>query len=218
MINITNNSDFTLYEPATKEEVIKIEEEFGFKLPNEYKDFLAVTNGLLTNGTISIFGADNILERNRTYEVQVYAEGYVAIGLRDGDDFLLMHTEETAKEVISVDCGDMNPINAEPFAEDFIEWINNGAIDPYELMENEEEEQKLGRLILIEPPKNGSSDLRIIEKAFDIQYLAFEILKGYKNVPFVLTEDVVIDEALEKIKSLGELGKLLKVEKIMNKL
>ncbi|MBU3107990.1 SMI1/KNR4 family protein [Clostridium gasigenes] len=218
MIDIINNPDFTLYEPATKEAIIKVEEEFGFKLPNEYKKFLFVTNGLSTNESISIFGTGDIIERNRTYEVQEYADGYVAIGRSGGDDFLLMSSEENTKVVLRVDCGGINPIYSHPFAEDFIEWVNNGAIDPYDLDEDDEEEQELGRLILIEPPKNGSSDLRIIEKAFDIQYLAFEILKGYKNVPFVLTEDVVIDEALEKIKSLGELGKLLKVEKIMNKL
>ena len=212
MINITNNSNFTLYEPATKEEVIKVDAEFGFKLPNEYKEFLFGTNGLSTKATISIFGTEDIIERNRTYEVQEYAEGYVAIGLSDGDDFLLMHADENTKEVIRVDCGDMNPINSEPFAEDFIEWVNNGAIDPYDL-QVDEEEQELGTLILIAPPKNGSSDLVIIEKAFNIQYRAFDILKGYKNVPFVLKKNVVIDEALEKIKSLGELGKLLTVEK-----
>lgn len=69
MNNITNNLDFILYEPATKEDVIKIEEEFGFKLPNEYKDFLFETNSLLTKGTISILGTDDIIEGNRTYEV-----------------------------------------------------------------------------------------------------------------------------------------------------
>ncbi|MCB2309229.1 SMI1/KNR4 family protein [Clostridium estertheticum] len=213
MIDIINNLNFTLYEPATREEVIEVEKEFGFKLPNVYKEFLYVTDGLSTNESISIFGTDEIIDMNRSYEVQKYADGYVAIGNSGGDDFLLMRSDEIVMEVIRVDCGVMNPAYAHPFAEDFIEWINNGAVDPYDLDEDDEEQQ-LGRLILIGPPKNGSSDLKIIKKAFDIQYRAFDILKGYKNVPFVLTENVVIDQALEKIKSLGELGDLLKVEKV----
>ncbi|SFA79949.1 SMI1/KNR4 family protein [Clostridium frigidicarnis] len=211
MIEINNNSKFTLYEPATKTQVIEVEEEFGFKLPNEYKECLFATNGFTTDESISIFGTNEIIEMNRTYEVEEYTKGYVAIGNIGGDDFLLMRAEENAKKVIKVDCGVMNPMYSHPFADDLIEWINEGAIDPEELEDDEEPE--LGQLILIDPPKNGSSDLVIIEKAFNIQYRAFDILKGYKNVPFVLKNDVAIDEALEKIKSLGELGKLLKVEK-----
>ncbi|ACD25107.1 SMI1/KNR4 family protein [Clostridium botulinum] len=213
MYNIINNSDFTLYEPATKEEILKVEDEFGFKLPNGYKNLLFVTNGLLTKGTISIFGTDDIIERNRTYEVQEYADGYVAIGLSDGVDFLLMHAEENTKEVIRVDCGDMNPINSELFVEDFIEWVNNGAIDPYNLQQNNQKKEELGRLILIEPPQNGARDLRKIEENFNITNRAFEILKGYRNVPFVLAENIPIDGVSEKIKSLGELGNLLQFKK-----
>ncbi|MBN1051989.1 SMI1/KNR4 family protein [Clostridium botulinum] len=213
MYNIINNSDFTLYEPATKEEILKVEDEFGFKLPNGYKNLLFVTNGLLTKGTISIFGTDDIIERNRTYEVQEYADGYVAIGLSDGVDFLLMHAEENTKEVIRVDCGDMNPINSELFVEDFIEWVNNGAIDPYNLQQNNQKKEELGRLILIEPPQNGARDLRKIEETFNITNRAFEILKGYRNVPFVLAENIPIDGVSEKIKSLGELGNLLQFKK-----
>ncbi|WML33919.1 hypothetical protein [Clostridium sp. OS1-26] len=71
----------------------------------------------------------------------------------------------------------------------------------------------MGRLILIEPPKNGARDLRTIEETFDITNRAFEILKGYKNVPFVLAENIQLDTVEEKIKSLGELGKLLKIER-----
>lgn len=137
MIYIINNREFTLYEPTTRDEILKVEDEFGFKLPNVYKSLLNITNGLSTKGTISIFGVDDIIERNRTYEVQEYADGYVGIGVSDGVDFLLMQAEENAKEVIRVDCGDMNLINSELLAEDFMEWVNNGAIDPYELNEND---------------------------------------------------------------------------------
>ena len=48
---------------------------------------------------------------------------------------------------------------------------------------------------------------------FDITYRAFQILKGYKNVPFVLANNIIINGASEKIKLLGDLGRLLRIEK-----
>ena len=89
-----------------------------------------------------------------------------------------MKADEKSLVVLQVDSGALNPKYATIVNESFIEWINDGAknIDLEE--EDEDEEEELGRLILIEAPKNGSSDLRIIEKAFDIQYRAFDILKG----------------------------------------
>ena len=208
---ILDNRKYELREPAKLDEIKKVEISLGYTLPKVYKQLLQKSNGLSVENGIEIFDTELVVEMNIEYQVSKYASGYIAIASNGGGKFILMKADENSLVVLQVDSGALNPKYATIVNESFIEWINDGAknID----LEEEDEEEELGSLILIEAPKNGSSDLRIIEEAFDIQYRAFDILKGYKNVPFVLTENVVINEALKKIKSMGELGKLLKVEK-----
>ncbi|MBB6624502.1 SMI1/KNR4 family protein [Clostridium gasigenes] len=213
-----DNLNYALREPAKLDEIKKVEIALGYKLPKVYRNLLQMSNGLSVENGMEIFDTELLVEMNIEYKVSKYASGYIAIASNGGGKFILMAADESDLAILQVDSGVLNPKYSTLVNESFIEWINDGAKDSDWEDEEDEEEQDLGRVILIEPPKNGSSDLRIIEKVFDIQYLAFEILKGYKDVPFVLIEDVEIDEALEKIKSLGELGKLLKVEKIMNKI
>lgn len=212
LINIGNNLNWNLNEPAKESDIVNVEHELNVELPNQYKELLYVTDGFSTDESITIFGTGDIVERNKTYEVEKYARGYVAIGNDGGDDFLLMKANSETKEVISVGCGVMDPKYSHHFTDELLKWINEGAME----IENfeEEDEEELCKLILIKPPQNGARDLRKIEEAFDITYRAFEILKGYRNVPFVLADNIGMYGALDKIKSLGDLGKLLKIEKL----
>lgn len=208
-----NNSSYVLREPANVDEIEKVEIELGYKLPKVYKNLLQLSNGLSVENGIEIFDTDLLVEMNIEYQVSKYANGYVAIASNGGGKFILMSADESALAVLQVDSGALNPQYSTLVNESFIKWINDGAKNIDWEEEEEEEEQELGRIILIEPPKNGARDLRIIEETFNITNRAFEILKGYRNVPFLLAENIPLDGVEEKIKSIGELGKLLKVEK-----
>ena len=50
------------------------------ELPNVHKDLLKYTNGFSIGGGLIIYGTDDIIERNETWEVTEYVNGYVAIG------------------------------------------------------------------------------------------------------------------------------------------
>ena len=197
--------------PANFQEIIDVEKELELTIPDVYKEFLLKMNGAELSDEL-LYSTDDLVEMNVLNEVREYAPGFISIGSDNGDYELLMKATKDEIAFRLVDAGYMVPNDEyDTIYPSFKGWINNGAV----LIEEEEEAKaEVGKLILIAPPENGSSDLVIIEKAFNIQYHAFDILKGYKNVPFILANNIAINDALEKIKLLGDLGKLLRIEKI----
>lgn len=215
MINPQALSSFNLY-PAVDDNVIKEAElEMGLKFPKVFKELLKVSNGFETQEGVAIFGTDSIKERNQTYEVSEYAPGYVAIGSSGGGKFYLMGAKEDATEVIQVDTGVMNPQFASLVDEDFLNWINNGAIN-IDLLEEEEESdsEPLCDVVLVHPLRGGATDLKKIQEVFTIKKGLFDLLKGSKQLPFVLMKDLPVQVAEKNMKELGELRELLKLEPV----
>lgn len=101
----------------------------GLTFPKSFRELLKLTNGLETDEGVVIFGTDIIMERNQTYEVAEYAQGYLAVGSNGGGKFYLMPAKEEAAELWQVDAGVMNPEFASLVSEDFVEWIHHGAIN-----------------------------------------------------------------------------------------
>ncbi|MED3183870.1 hypothetical protein [Bacillus thuringiensis] len=66
-------------------------------------------------------GTDDIVERNETWEVTEYANGYVAIGDDGSGNVFLMWQGADVREVRAVDSGDMNPNHATVVTLDFNE-------------------------------------------------------------------------------------------------
>ena len=66
-----------------------------------------------------------------------------------------MTANENATELVQVDSGIMDP-NATTVSENFIQWINDGAID-IDCVDEEQEvfKEKLCNLILVSPPVGG---------------------------------------------------------------
>lgn len=215
MIDVQKLSTYELYSPVDENEIKKVEEEIGLVLPNAYKQLLQHTNGFVTEDGVVIFGVDIINERNTTYEVREYAKGYVAVGSNGGGKILLMAANESATDLIQVDAGVMDSTYATVVSENFVKWINDGAID-VEFLDEEQEiyKEKLCNLILISPPIGGAMDLKKIQEVFNIKKGLFDLLKGSKQLPFVLMKDIPVELALKNIEQLGELGNILKISSV----
>lgn len=215
MIDVQKLLTYELYSPVDETEIEKVEEEMGLGFPNTYKQLLRHTNGFVNENGVVVFGVDVIHERNKTYEVHEYAKGYVAVGSNGGGKLLLMATHENATKLVQVDLGVMDLNYSVVVSENFIQWVNDGAID-IECVDEEQEvcKEKFCNLILISPPKRGAMDLKKIKEVFIIQKGLFDLLKGSKQLPFVLMEDIPVEFALENIKQLGELGDILKISSI----
>lgn len=94
------------------------------------------SDGLYTDEGVLIYGAEQIAERNQTWETELYAEGYVAVGDDSGGKVLIMLAEAGAKDVWIVDGGSMSPDDGMHVTDHFIRWVNEGL----ELGEPEEDE------------------------------------------------------------------------------
>ncbi|MHA6530701.1 SMI1/KNR4 family protein [Paenibacillus sp. BAC0078] len=129
MLNLQSLSGFNFYPAVEEDEINKVEMEMSLNFPNVFRELLKLANGFETEEGVLIFGTDIIVERNQTYEVSEYAKGYLAVGSNGGGKFYLMSANEDSTEILQVDAGVMNPEFASLVSKDFINWINNGAIN-----------------------------------------------------------------------------------------
>ncbi|WP_336635214.1 SMI1/KNR4 family protein [Lysinibacillus fusiformis] len=76
---------FTANPPANEHEILLIEQTMAIHLPEEYKSVLKMSNGFSFTNGVFIYGTEEIMERNETWEVKEYAKGYVAIGMMEAE-------------------------------------------------------------------------------------------------------------------------------------
>lgn len=213
MIDFSKISGLTKQFPVDNDTIDVLENKLKFIFPRIYREILQQTNGFFTEDGVLIYGTDDILERNITLEVQDYAEGYVAIGDDGGDIVFLMRQDVDAKEVLAVGCGDMNPDNARKMSSDLIKWISNGCqIDEPQQITTPCYTDSYD-VILASQPRGGAKDLLKLKNALGFDMSIAELLRGSKELPFLLMSSVPYGKTIKCIGELGELGKVLKLEK-----
>ncbi|MDA2645124.1 MULTISPECIES: SMI1/KNR4 family protein [Bacillus cereus group] len=180
MINLSNVSGLIKNKPANDIEIQEIEDVMKVKLSNVHKDLLKYTNGFSIGGGLIIYGTDDIIERNETWEVAEYANGYVAIG-------------------------DMNPNHATVVTLDFIKWVNTGCLNQ-KIQKIKEEILDTCNIVLIEIPNGGLKDLVKIKSVLALDISTGELLKGSKNLPFTLVKGAPYGKAKKIIEKLGSIG------------
>lgn len=114
--------------PATISEIQKVKHVMGVDLPNVYENFLKQANGIFVPNGVVLYGTDDIVERNITWEVSEYASHYVAIGDDSGGNVFMMLQNPKVEEVLIVDVGDMNPQHASLISLDFNKWVERGGV------------------------------------------------------------------------------------------
>ncbi|WP_285398246.1 SMI1/KNR4 family protein [Lysinibacillus sp. fls2-241-R2A-57] len=210
MFDLTNSKDLNKYAAASEKEILAIEDMINFKLPAEYRTFLKYTNALSSASGVLIYGTEEIIERNETWEVNEYAKGYLAIGDDGGGTVFLMALNTEESRVFAVGSGDMNPQNATIIAADFTRWIDSGCV-------SETEDEELGdpidtcNILLTASPNGGLKDLVKIKNVLHIKISASDLLKCSKNLPCELVKDYPYIQAIKLIESMGEIGQALTV-------
>lgn len=199
--------------PAIDKQINDVMISTKIKLPSVYKDLLRITNGLLNKQGLVIYGTNDITERNETWEVEQYATGYVAIGDDSGGNVFLMLQREEETRVISVDTGDMNPEHGIEITPNFAYWINNGCVI----------DEKLNPLsgtldtcnvILLAVPSEGLKGLIKIKNILGINISTPELLKGSKNLPFILAENFPYSKAKKLIEKLDNHNEIINLSPI----
>ncbi|WPK13637.1 SMI1/KNR4 family protein [Lysinibacillus louembei] len=117
------------YKPATVEEIQQVEKELQIVLPKVYKELLFLSNGVLGN-LVKLYTTGELIEMNKTYEVQAYAPGYVSIGNDHGGYHLLMKAEEDVVHFQLVSDGYGIPVESD-VTDHFLSWLNSDEGDPW---------------------------------------------------------------------------------------
>ncbi|XNN69055.1 SMI1/KNR4 family protein [Bacillus pumilus] len=128
MLNFLQNPNNHLNESASDKQIKKAESQLNMVLPHAHKTLLKQTNGCSIEGDVLLYGTEDIAERNATWEVHHYANGYVAIGDDGGGQVFLMRLTKDEKKVWIVDAGVMDPQYAELVTENLLAWVSGGCI------------------------------------------------------------------------------------------
>lgn len=213
MINLSKVSDLAKNTAASDIEIQEVENLLKLELPNVYKDLLRYTNGFSIGGGLVIYGTENLVERNETWEVDEYASGFVAIGDDGGGNVFLMFQDADEKEVLVIDSGDMNPSHSNLVTSDFNKWVNSGCLNEIE-QKTSIEIPDTCNILLVKPPNEGLKDLIKIKNVLGIEISTADLLKGSKNPPFILVERFPYGKAKKLMEKLGSTSTVLSIEPI----
>ncbi|KAB1643359.1 SMI1/KNR4 family protein [Gulosibacter chungangensis] len=115
---------FTLHPPAPRAAIEREEIEYGGSLPREYVELLQISDGMYTNGNLSILGAEGVVQRNVDYEVQVYLPDCFMIGDDGGGHAILLNLGD--RRIYEVDMGVMDEESMKLGAESLDELLALG--------------------------------------------------------------------------------------------
>ncbi len=213
MIDLSKIQGLKKEQPASTDEIRNVQDKLGAIIPEAYKKLLLYTNGFSTKSGILIYGTDAIMERNLTLEVEEYAKGYIAIGDDGGDTVFLMLQKTNAKGVLSVDSGDMNPLNSKVISSDLIEWLHDGfSISSLSINNVMRPCDGLYDIVLLDFPQGGLKDLAKIKAVLGIKMTSVELLKASKNLPFNIIRNITYGKALNYLEKLKDFDKILKLQ------
>jgi hypothetical protein len=115
----------TLHPAATPEAIASISQLLPAELPEDYATLLTQSNGVYANH-FALYPCEVLPERNATFEVGVYAPGYVLVGGDGGGSAIVMLGGPGRSPVFLVDHGAMTPSHMERLADSLAEWIEAG--------------------------------------------------------------------------------------------
>jgi hypothetical protein len=106
--------------------IVRIEEVLGIALPKDYRDFLVASNGMSIDGGVLVYGSDDLVDRNETFEVKDYMPGYVAIGDSGEGAVFVMKLDSADSSVYAVDAGVMDAELMNTVGASLQDWMNKG--------------------------------------------------------------------------------------------
>jgi hypothetical protein len=118
--------EIEFYEPASPEEIAEMQKAIGYPLPEDYKRFLATSNGLFAGSLVSIYSTEEIAEVNLTNEVKKYIPDWLMIGDDSGGYGVFLDLRKTVSPVYLMEMGSLIPAEAYVQANSLDEWIRLG--------------------------------------------------------------------------------------------
>lgn len=185
------------------EQINDFEIRYNLVIPNHYKEFLQIKNGISFNGGTILYSLDELKQMNDDLQVQKFQPDCIAIGDDCGGLIFLMKQEADAKEVFCVDISDYDIESAFCRLDNFTEWYENGC-DICVNVSKEYKSSKVGDIFLIRTPKNGVADLVKIKKYFNLDIPMAQLLSLSKELPSKLISDISYAKAAKLMKKVGQ--------------
>ncbi|MYM27450.1 SMI1/KNR4 family protein [Duganella sp. CY15W] len=95
-------------------------------LQSDYMDLLRTCAGKIVNGRVLIYGAEDVVERNRTFETKKYCAGYFALGDDSGGRAIVTNLGKVTGPIFIVDQGSMSEDDFIQIASDMQTWLRQG--------------------------------------------------------------------------------------------
>lgn len=116
----------SLGSPAKASDIEQIIATVG-PVPSELETLWSLADGFMLNNGIKVYSLSEIIERNRTFEVDEYAPGYLMIADDSGGLAILVPRKIVATvPVFVVGQGAMDPDSARRVSESLSDWIDGG--------------------------------------------------------------------------------------------
>lgn len=191
-----------IYPPALPGEIDEAEKSLHLVIPNIYKRFLLATNGALGN-LASLYGAGQLVEKNKTYQVQEYAPGYVSIGNDHGGCQFLMRAQKEETEFRLVGDGS-GVVTENDCKDDFVSWLTSDSGDPWRNKPGDISGLKPVELVLVKLPQDGKKGLLRLKKALRLQISIGQLIHMAGRLPCTLCTGITLANAKAKIKNAKE--------------
>ena len=113
---------------ASNDQIVLIQNQIDFKLPVNYISLLQFSNGFLLSNGLNIYSAEDIIERNTTYEVHEYCPEHFLIGDDSGGTGILLSRDENNQTIYSSGLGDLYPPEFREVSSDIQAWVDSGLL------------------------------------------------------------------------------------------
>ncbi|MDQ1922140.1 SMI1/KNR4 family protein [Massilia pseudoviolaceinigra] len=110
--------------PVAEDLIGRVEAQLGMSLPGPYLELLRSANGMRFDNGLVVYAAEEVVERNETFEVKNYAPGYVAIGDDSGGRAVMMSLK--SGRLMMAGIGDMDADMMEPCSKGLHSWVADG--------------------------------------------------------------------------------------------
>lgn len=92
-------------------------------MPTEYVDVLVHDGGRFFRDQVLLYAAEDVIERNETFESKLYCPGYLAIGDDGGGTAFVIPMSDKGVPVYAVDQGSMGIMDFKRVGSNLKQWI-----------------------------------------------------------------------------------------------
>ncbi|RMO57030.1 hypothetical protein ALQ37_02720 [Pseudomonas syringae pv. aptata] len=167
--------------PANVNEIESICKELGVSEKNWLRKFWPECNGAVLEDQIVIYPTDQIVERNKTYEIDINFPEYILIGDDSGGGLILI-PKKGLEKFYFIGSGDPFINDAEVF--DSIEQLTAYA------MADVDSDSDSGNIVSVAEIKPKASDVLKIKKDFNLDYSIALLTKKLEKKDEIISENV----------------------------